>query len=391
MNDTINKMLFEVLGAVCSGRPLAESFRQGLSDENIAKMISVAKQHDLSHIVAFGLYENGLVEKDSEWYPRLEREQIQGVFRYEQTKYTFDELRELFESAQIVYMPLKGSVIRAYYPQPWLRTSCDIDILINEQDLERASELLTAEGWTRKGKNFHDVSFFSPAGIHLELHYNITEQIRNIDTVLEQVWDHCLPVDGRKYERVQTNEFLMYHLIAHMSYHFISGGCGIRPFIDIWLLRGALGYDEEKLKTLLRTAKLDTFYANVCELIDVWFEGKEHSALSKQIESFILGGGVYGTTANRVMLEQAQSGTKAKNIRFRLFMPYSLLKQRYPVLVKHKWLTPVFWVVRWFDTVRKGRLKSSVNELKENNSHSGEDIKAAERFLKSVGLNEKNR
>ena len=35
------------------------------------------------------------------------------------------------KKVQIPFLPLKGSVIRQYYPEPWMRTSCDIDILVD--------------------------------------------------------------------------------------------------------------------------------------------------------------------------------------------------------------------------------------------------------------------
>ncbi|MBO4954226.1 MAG: nucleotidyltransferase family protein, partial [Clostridia bacterium] len=36
----------------------------------------------------------------------------------------------------IDFMPLKGAVIRQYYPEPWMRTSCDIDIHVKKDRLE---------------------------------------------------------------------------------------------------------------------------------------------------------------------------------------------------------------------------------------------------------------
>ncbi|MBE6578072.1 MAG: hypothetical protein E7653_08070 [Ruminococcaceae bacterium] len=389
MEQNMTTVFFSLLSSVDKDQGFRK--KQELPIEYIDELFELAKKHDLAHVLAYALYESGAVVKGDALYERVQKEQIQAIWRYEQTQLVLDELRALLESERVVFVPLKGSVIRCFYAEPWLRTSCDIDILVHEEDLDRVDELLSERGFERKGKNYHDVSYFSPSGIHLELHYNITEQISSIDRVLCKVWEYCIPLEGKQYEHRQTTEFLMYHLLAHMSYHFISGGCGIRPFLDIWLLKNKLEYDEQKLALLCREAELDTFQKNVYSLIDVWLEGKSHTALTLSMESFIFGGGVYGTMSNRIILEQAQSGGRVKHLMYRLFLPYAVIKKRYPVLEKHKYLLPVFWVVRWVQTLTSGRFKDSVIELEANNNNSDDDIKNAERFLAAVGLNPKNR
>jgi hypothetical protein len=388
MDEIKISKLFFLLAAV---RPQADICAESYTDEELEGLFALAKAHDLSHVVAYALYESGAVKAGDKWYDRVQKEQISSTWRYEQISLALDEIREIFENGQVAFVPLKGSVIRTFYAQPWLRSSCDIDVLVHEEDLERASAMLEERGWSKKGKNFHDVSFYSPIGVHLELHYNITEQTKSIDAVLEKVWEYSECVVGKTYEHRQTPEFLMFHLLAHMSYHFISGGCGIRPFLDIWLLRDTLEYDARELDALCEEAQLLTFKKSVNALIDAWMCGVEHTELTARMEGFILGGGVYGTTSNRVILEQAQSGTKGKNILFRLFMPYSLMKERYPVLKKHKWLLPLYWVVRWCQVFTKKRFDRTVNEIRENAANSDESIRAAQSFLAEVGLNPKNR
>ena len=77
-------------------------------------------------------------------------------------------------------MPLKGSVLRASYPQDWMRTSCDIDILVHREDLERAVELLVEKKqYRREVTNLCDVSLYAPSGVHLELHYDLVLENRS--------------------------------------------------------------------------------------------------------------------------------------------------------------------------------------------------------------------
>lgn len=42
---------------------------------------------------------------------------------------------------------------------------------------------------------------------------------------------HADPVS--EYEYQERPEFFAYHHLAHMKYHFVHGGCGIRTFLDL--------------------------------------------------------------------------------------------------------------------------------------------------------------
>ena len=42
-------------------------------------------------------------------------------------------------------------------------------------------------------------------------------------------------------EHRMTNEFFLFHCVAHMAYHFVlGGGCGIRPMIDLYVMKQKL-------------------------------------------------------------------------------------------------------------------------------------------------------
>ena len=70
-----------------------------------------------------------------------------SVYRNEQIKYAFAQICDTFELSSIPYIPLKGSVIRPYYPKESMRTSCDIDILVKEENHEAAIDVLVQRGF----------------------------------------------------------------------------------------------------------------------------------------------------------------------------------------------------------------------------------------------------
>jgi hypothetical protein len=145
-------------------------------------------------------------------------------------------------------------------------------------------------------------------------------------------------------------------------------------------------YDPKELHQLCCEAKLERFYDNVQKLIGVWFENKQHTTVTKQLEQVIVSGGTYGSQDNRILIDQAQTGSKGKRLLKRIFMPYEGLKTQYPILISHRWLTPVFQVVRWFRIFTGDRLRRAIREYKTSRSHSAEQVNKAKSFLKDVGL-----
>lgn len=366
---------------------LTEDDLKRLTSDDLQQLYALAEKHDLAHLVGHALFRGGLIDQASSWYQPFQKAQLKAVYRYEQSRHELMKIEEILEEAQIAYMPLKGAVVRDYYPEPWLRTSCDLDVLVQEEDLDRAVEALCRAGWSAKAKKaYHDISLYSAGGVHLELHFNIKENKDVLDRVLEAVWAHSAPESGQAYRYRQSNEFLLFHLLAHMSYHFTDGGCGVRSFLDIWLLRRALTWDDAALRRLCAEAQILKFYEAVLALTDVWFGGSAHTELTRQLEAFVTSGGVYGSTANRVMVNQAQTGGRLQNLRDRIFMPFGKLKTMYPVLQRHGWLCPVFEVVRWAQILASGRGRHAVHELKLNQSSSKEQVQEAGALLEKLGL-----
>ncbi len=385
MNANTNQIFFALIRSAIHGDQIGGTERAALSGEVLQSVLALSEKHDLAHLVGYALSSNAIAEQEQA--QQLQMTQIKALYRYEQLRHALEELCGVLEDAQIPFMPLKGSVIRELYPEPWLRTSCDIDILVHEEDLDRAVAHLTAVGWSVRGnKNYHDISLYSPTGVHLELHFNIKENIDRIDAVLERVWEYSAPIDGKRYEYRQTNEFLLFHFFAHMSYHFVAGGCGVRPLLDISILQDRLTYDESAFAALCAAAGLTRFCACVAELIHVWFEGAAPTPLTAKMEAYIMSGGVYGIGANHVAVQRARRGGRLRYLCSRLFVPYRILKTRYPVLEKHKWLYPFMQVRRWFEALFGGRAKDVSRELKINQGISPEQVNEISLLLSEVGL-----
>lgn len=314
-----------------------------ISDEVLAGLYMLAKRHNLTGLVSHTLEAQNLT-KDSPVSTLFQKAMFNEIYYYEKLNFTYQMLCEALEDAQIAFLPLKGAVMRQYYPQPWMRTSCDIDILVHKDDVSHAETVLTsALGFNKTGETTHDISFYSTDGIHMELHYDLIEQGRagKAGQVLEGIWEHATPVKGGSYQhKLDAAMFYFYH-IAHMAKHFESAGCGIRMFLDLCLLMERMKNSRSQIEVLLRDSGLLTFDKVACELCRAWFLGQKHTINSLRLANVILDSGTFGPRENIDITGKRRHGGTVGYLLSRAFLPYKTLKKLYPVIEKWPILIPI--------------------------------------------------
>lgn len=373
---SITKLFLKVLRAFVTGTKIDPALKPEFTPDTLEKLLNTAKAHDVAQIVSDVLFKNGLLDNDKEIAAEFQKYQLIALHRYMNVEREHQRIYKLFEDHAIEFVPLKGSVVRQYYPEPYMRTSKDIDILIHEEDLHRAYQTLVS-ALDYQGLDvprFHDISLFSQSGVQLELHFNLQEKRENLDKLLRKVWDHCVDTGDGKYHKQQSPEYYIFHHLAHMVNHFLRGGCGIRPFIDLYYIQKHIAYDVQKLQAFMAGTEIADFYRAAMQCVAVWFGDGESTEIVELMESFILKGGLFGTRENRLNIDQTRSGGKIKFFFSRIFLPYEKLKYKYPVLQKCKILLPVMWLVRIvsFISPQKRRRAHEEMEIQRNISENAE-------------------
>ena len=365
----------------------------------LIEVYKLSKAHDVAHLVGVALNKSGVFENFPDDIDENERaaiakvkekfdEQIfMAVYRYETINYELEQICKTLEEAKIPFIPLKGSVLRKYYPEPWMRTSCDIDILVKEKDADNAAEYLQTQlqyGVDRKGQ--HDVSMFTASNVHVELHFKLLDSDFKQVKDLIDVWsgDEISLLSDSEYQ-MSKELFLLYH-IYHMAKHFVHGGCGIKPFIDLWIIKNKVGFDEEKAQKMLQESGLLAFFERSTDLVNVWFEGKEHSEITQEMEDYILQGGVYGTLKQNLAMSQNKKGGKFRHLMSRIFLSYKDMEVYYPSLKKCPILFPFYQVRRWCRILFCGGRKAAMNEIKVNKNITTEEQERAKKLLEELNL-----
>lgn len=347
-----------------------------LTDKFLIDLLVLARKHQVAHIVASALLNNGYLEnspQQSEFFNEI----YTAVYAQEKMNEVFKEVCSVFETAEIPYIPLKGAVVRKLYPQPWMRTSCDIDILVKENDVIRAEKaIMSLGGYKKTGESKHDVIYKSENGIVLELHYRLLGNKRSPLYIkeLSKVWETAKPDPENKYRFDLSDDIFYYYHIMHMAKHFRIGGCGMRPFIDLWLIEKT-NRDFSEAKRMLKKGNIDVFADNAVKLSKVWFSNEEHSALTVKMQDFIIEAGSFGSHKTRLISNSQRSGGKLKFIFSRIFVPYSYLKRDYPFLEKFPILTPWCEICRLFSFLfgKKKRFKDKYIENLNNEAEASAD------------------
>ena len=381
-------ILFALLRAEICGEAVSEEIKMCLSEEMLERIFVLAEKHDLAHIAGNGLSKLGLLG-DNEISKKFKQVSMQAFWRYARLSGEYRKVCKTLEDAKIPFIPLKGAVLREYYPEPWLRTSCDIDILVYEADVQRAIDILSEQLQYRFAKQwFYEYSLFSPNGVHLELHSNTIEKVESgaREAVMETVWERSYPEEGWQYKRRMTDEMFYFYHILHMAKHFARGGCGIRPFLDLWILNHRVEGNRKERYALLEKGELMKFTAVAENLSEVWLHDRAPDSLTCRVAHFVLTGGTYGEGENMVAMRQARKGGKLQYILSRFFPPCDILQISYPVLQKHKWLYPLFLVVRWVRALFGGRCGKTLRDLKDKSEFSQEKIDNAADLLEQLGL-----
>ena len=377
-----NSHTMMILSAALTGKTLEKV----LSADEISNVFHLASKHDLGHLVPRACRVCGVAVPEALKQTFFQVE-MKAVWRYERLIREQEAICRTLEAAGIPFLPLKGAVIRELYPEPWMRTSCDIDVLVHREDLERAVAALETElQYRSEGQVYHDVSMMAPSGVHVEVHFKLNVHLDMVDQALYAVWDHCTTKPGWQQYRELEPEFFVFYFVAHMAGHLLRGGCGIRPVLDLWLMEQSWTLNQEKLTGYFADSGLLAFYEAVRKLAAVWFSKQEPDPVTEALSDYILTGGVYGTKENSIAVNQSKGKGTLGYWKNRLFFSREHLQGVYPELEKHPERYAYYQVKRWFRFLRKGTRDRIIEEYRQGQNMDKEKLTSTAELLSAMGL-----
>lgn len=293
---------------------------------------------------------------------KLEKKYHQEIHKAFTQEYEISNLLDAMEQEGIDCLPMKGWIMRNYYPDPVMRSMCDFDVLLKDFDSRRLQTWMEGQGYFLEKPDdvFHDI-YLKPPYMVVELHRNLvdkrylTEQEKeHADKWMETLWQRSLLTDGKRHTYyLRDEDFLIHHLI-HMYKHFTTKGCGIRPLADIYvfLQKKEKVLDQDYLKKELKLLNLLEFAQRMAAISKACFEGEKMDEESILVAEFLIDGGIYGSREHTETIrllgrtDGTFAGNKLSAAVKRIFPSAKELEVRYPRLKTSPWMLPLYWIMR---------------------------------------------
>lgn len=273
-------------------------------------------------------------------------------------------LSDFCEEEQIDILPLKGSFLRAYYPQTDMRFMIDIDILVRENDIPVIDAFLVRRGFVlRSPGSVHDEYFCKRTGVIVEVHKRLIAQGRTNYPFFERVWERAVLQDGYRYSyRMDYSDFYVY-MAEHSVHHFFHGGITARMILDFYVFEQKLLPQTDKAQLIhsLEETGLTKFARKMSALAHDWFSPDGKGLQNEPLSRYIVLNGKMGSVRNLVITNAAiitQSGEKPSKFKYifqRIFPSAKLMADHFPVLNKNPGLAPVMILPWWWHKL-KGNL-----------------------------------
>ena len=186
-----------------------------------------------------------------------------------------------------------------------------------------------------------------------------------------------------------TNEDFYVYILSHAAHHFESAGTGMKTIVDHFYLMKKLKpvCDSQTLKNALSETGLEVFAGRMDALVENWFGATLPDEDMEELTDYIILSGVFGTQTNYYLsgiIRGEYTEKKSSYFLTRIFLPFKLMKKRYPILHKMPFLLPLMWLVRIFSAIGKGEKFSQ--EAKNISSVDEQEKDKQIAFLKKNGL-----
>ena len=320
----------------------------GIDFEAIFKL---AKKQDVENIVFLSIdqLENNI---DSNLYS------IWQEAYYKRMKYSvfqdmaLEELIEVFTKAGIDCMPLKGSVIKNYYPSPDLRCMGDIDFLVREQNRQVVRDIMHSLGYEDDLLDDGQVDSFRRSKLeYIEVHYDFSAKNHVMHEIFTIDWDKLVPTKTEHlYE--MTFEDLYFFNTGHYVKNMHNKGMGLRGVVDTFVLWNRLS-DEEKASLINRfeIVGINDFHLNLVKISNIWFNDGEDDDSLNDLQDYLLIKKTYGDYKTEITLDALYANQTSSNMEYlknKIFPSPNVLYELFGVKNKCFLILPFLWLRRIF-------------------------------------------
>ena len=263
-----------------------------------------------------------------------------GALRLEQRNIAMNEfVAKLFEHLRregINAILVKGQGIAQCYPRPLWRASGDVDLLLNNDNYEKAKLLLLplAKSVEQEYTSFRHIGMILEGNVLVELHGTLhTRLSRRIDSMIDNLQQEVLSNGSMRFWQNGTttvplpspdNDVIF--LFTHILHHFFIEGIGLRQICDwcrfLWTYRSELDVSliENRLKNMRLMSEWRAFAVVAVDWLGLPQEAMPFYSSSRiwtrkatRIMNFMLKTGNFGHNRQRT-LSKSYIGGKVRSV-----------------------------------------------------------------------------
>lgn len=378
----MNKVYQQMIYLAACGINRISPKKEYLQDADVQRLYQISASHQMDALIGNTL-QKAEIALPKEW-----EESIAKAIRKE---ILFDaERAQIFafmEQNGIWYLPLKGIILKDYYPSVGMRQMSDNDILYDADFCEEMQKFMEERGYESSfiGQGHHDVYKKEPV-FYFELHRLLYGEMHQEGWMeyYRNVKDRLILNANTSHGYHFTEEDFYLHMVSHAYKHYTGSGTGLRTLLDFYAY---LKNKEEKLDfayieqecEVLKCAEFERLNRRLCRKIfseetlsvreSIWNRLEEEEVTLLEV---YLTGGLYGTLErgleSRIRKFQKKSGSKSK-VRYIMSRVFSVssIYWHFPFVAKHKWLLPIACIGRifktLFDTQFRNRMRQELEML----------------------------
>ena len=341
---------------------------------DLDQVFSFASRHKVAALAAAALVQAGC--KDQRAQEITAREFRRAVI----FENALEEVKKGLTERGIWFMPLKGAVLKKYYPGFGMREYADCDILVDPSRTADVRTLMEDLGYKTEyfGSGPHDIYHKAPV-LNFEMHKMLFAPGN-----YKYFFDYYANVEsrlcGEGCEKNFTPEDLYLYLLAHEYKHYSQSGTGLRSLLDTYVFLKNEKLDMEYVASEAEKLGVKDFEERNRSLAMHLFSesalvsGSSLTETDQEMLDYILGSGVYGTVDNRVKNQmQKNHWTALQYIRNRFFVPvsrndknYNVYAESYPLFYRYKILLPFLPFYRIIRAVKTGRFQREWRALRKS-------------------------
>jgi hypothetical protein len=357
-------------------------------DEHTWKNVyELAREHEM-HCLLFHVlnHQRHISWRQFSLAEKWQNEYLEETFNLQHVMKEVEFMLVELSYAKVDYVVLKGSSLKEYYPNTFVRLMSDVDILVDIQDMDTITMLFEQQGYRIQKTTTKDVSFVKEGKIPFEVHHTLFTPIHmfNGEAFSKLAFDTKVLIGNHQYRL--SREANIAYIIGHATKHLYYMGIGLKVLYDIYI---SIQAHQEPINRSLLIDYLTQLCClktgiHLIELCNRYFSlGYEHGyvvdevlldwLIEKIIKSGRLGQSEYSLILTILSLEHEKGQSKAMTRLKLLFPNREFMEESYGELDKKPWMLLVYWIIRWGNLLRS---KDYVKHLFKGMDQSIVDLQA---------------